>query len=267
MVVGLFVTSAFVLHRIAVNRINGQYVAKNFGVHFDRGVDANLAAQYSLNVNFPDAVDPMISCGGLRTGFTGQVSIHYISDSRAKIDTLQSIKPQSTEENNKVSVEACPTDLGPSYSKSINFDKKWIETGNTNKTIIINDQTYSLMIDKSNYVMRFQGPNNNEVLAYLPDGLGQLFAYPMYKNCMTIAQLKQYANDHSIVPADSKYPGLTAHILATPRLHLEGPDGSNNVLLVLTNDYVKQLITTTSQEKTSDICHVVASPPLVTEST
>jgi hypothetical protein len=254
----------------AFSRINhadeskGMFTAKNYGVTFKGTSDDNYVYQYSLDVSYEDSFDPKSDCPAQLDGFQGKLSIDYQSDSKARVSVLQNIKPYQSKDNN-ISAHVCPDVVVPDFTKNIRLDKKWIESGSSDKTMQINNKTYNLALNKQARTISLNGEKYKQVEPYLPDGLAQLYAYPMYDNCMSLNQIQAYAKGHNIVEADSKYPGLTSSIKSIPNLILEAPDGSTNVLLVMTDDYVKQLVEKTRNEKgVQENCRVVASKPVYT---
>lgn len=241
------------------------YKAKDFSIDFVRKSDENLIAQYNLSAYFSDSFDSKSDCPTRLSNFVGHVTVSYQSQSKATVTVTQNVKPKSKNENGEISMHACPAVAIPPYSSSASLDKKWVENSIKNKIIRVNGLDYQLYLDKSTNLMRFTGQNAQpQTFVYLPDGLAQIYAYPMYKNCMSLSQLNQYAEANKIIIADAKYPGLTKNIQSIPKVILEAPDGSRNVVLVVADEYVKRLIAKTKAEKYIDDCHVVASEPLIT---
>jgi hypothetical protein len=265
LLVTLAIVGVFAFSRINhADQSKGMFTAKNYGVIFRGTSDGRYVYQYSLDVSYGDSFDPKSDCPAQLDGFQGKLSIDYQSNSKARVSVLQNIKPYQSKDNN-ISAHACPDVVVPAFTKNIRLDKKWIESGSPDKTVQINNKTYNLALNEQARTIGFNSESYKQVEPYLPDGLAQLYAYPMYDNCMSTAQLQTYAKEHSIVEADSKYPGLTASIKSIPNLKLEAPDGSTNVLLVMTDDYVKQLIEKTHNERgVQENCRVVASKPVYT---
>jgi len=244
------------------NANSGLHLAKNYNLSFTGMSDDNYRYQYSIEAYYSDSFDRESKCPAPLSGFRGKLNIEYQSGAKAKIEVLQNVKPYQKEEGS-ISAVACPAVAIPPASATLRLNKEWLESGNTNKTILINDKIYSLALNKQKRTIRFSGEGYERTQPYLPDGIAQLYAYPMYRNCMSTTQIQAYAEEHGIATADIKYPGLTAGIKAIPHLILEAPDGSQNVLLVMANDYVKELIEKTRNERgVQDTCRVVASKPI-----
>lgn len=261
---------------IAANRIQNNssmgyswpgssYKPKDFSINFARTSDENLTAIYDLSAYFSDSFDSKSGCPARLSNFVGRIAVSYQSQSKASVTLTQNVKPKNKNDNSEISAGACPAVAIAPYSSKVTLDKKWVENNIKNKTIRVNGHDYQLYVDKSNNLIRFTGLNAQpQTFIYLPDGLAQIYAYPMYKNCMSLSQLNQYAQSNKIVTADKKYPGLTSKIQSIPKVILEAPDGSRNVLLVIADENIKHLIAKTKNEKNTDVCHVVASPPLIT---
>ena len=237
--------------------IRGLYAAKNFNLSFVGESDNSYQYQYSVRVSYHDSIDESGTCPSTSTleGFRGKINIEYLSESEAKVEVLQNVKPnreQDAKPRRKQDGGILPT-LCPAVgiqpdTETVRLDKKWIESGSADKNILVNDRFYRLELDKENRTISFKGEDYESTEPHLPDGLAQLYAYPMRENCMSVAQLQTYAKEHGIVTADDKYPGLAADIKAIPKLRLIAPDGSENVLLVIADDYVKQLVEKTQNE-------------------
>lgn len=261
-IVGVFAWSR--ISRTSVNNSRGMYSAENYNLSFEGKSDDNYRYQYSFDVFYDDSFDQKSECPARLDSFRGKVNVEYQSESKAKVEVLQNVKPYQKQEGGILG-GACPDVVIPPATETLRFDKKWIESGSTDKTVLVNDKTYSLLLNKQDRTISFSGEGYKRTQPFLPDGLAQLYAYPMYQNCMSIAQIQAYAQEHSIVTADNKYPGLTSDVKAIPNLKLEAPDGSENVLLVIADDYVKQLVEKTQNERgVQDTCRVVASKPVYT---
>lgn len=263
----VIIVGVFAWSRIALTNNSGGkgwYAAKNYSLSFEGKSDDTYSYQYSIDVLYDDSFDPKSDCPARLTSFRGSLNIEYPSDSTAKVNVLQNVEPYKKQDSDS-SVGICPAVVVPPATETVRLDKKWLESGTTSKKVLMNDKTYAVELNKQNRTLSFNGENYKRTQPYLPDGLTQLYAYPMYQNCMSTVQIQAYAQEHNIATADSRYPGLTANIKAIPNLKLEAPDGSENMLLVIADDHVKQLIEKTQNERgAQDTCRVVASKPTYT---
>lgn len=244
--------------------------SENYRIQLKAKSDSSYVYQYSISVGFVDSVgvNRESGCDERLEDFRGALNIEYQSDDKAKLDILQNIKPKTHEEEGSISYALCPAVIVSGFSDSVQLDKEWLESGASNKTLQINGRIHKLTVDKRARLIHLSDNDHTvtvDTQPYLPDGLALLYSHPAYSNCKSIAELQRYAEQHDIVSAYTKFPDLSADLEAIPGLVVGKPYGSENFLLVVANDHVKQLVKKTSNEKgVNDNCRVVASKPTYT---
>lgn len=230
-----------------------KYETKDFGLSLDVTPDKQFDWQVSLTTFFGDSVvsNP---CPERIGGFKSDVQVSY-DGSDARLSITQNSSPLKRSESQQA--VACPAVVVPSFDKKIILDRGWIDSSDSH-AITANGESYTLIRDKKAYTLTLSKKDDSKnVVVYPPDKVVFLFSHrdSTYSTCMSQAQLRDYAGQHGLALASTRYQDFEpAFHRSQP--HVTDGDYYNPMLLVIANDGLNAVIKEQGKRQPHDACNV-----------